>query len=55
MGKKGDVNGEVIVVNSFDDLTAQKDKVAGKIVCLNVPWKSYGYNVQYRVFGAEKA
>ena len=36
----------------FDDLKLKKDQAKGKIVVFNLPWVSYGANVQYRVHGA---
>ena len=42
------VTGEVFVVNSYDDLEANKAKAKGKIVLWNVPFTSYGATVSYR-------
>ena len=49
------IRAEVMVVNSFDELEARKDEVAGKIVLLNAPFTSYGKTVTYRVMGAVAA
>lgn len=49
------IQGEVFVVNSYDDLEANRDKARGKIVLWNVPFTSYGATVQYRGNGAVRA
>ncbi len=49
------IQGEVFVVNSYDDLEANRDKARGKIVLWNVPFISYGTTVQYRGNGAVRA
>jgi len=49
------VEGQVLVVDSFDDLTAKKDQVKGRIVLYDVPFSTYGETVQYRVRGASAA
>lgn len=49
------VTGEVLVVNSFDDLAARRDEAKGKIVLWNVPFRSYGLTVSYRSNGAVRA
>ena len=49
------VTGEVFVVNSYDELEANKAKAKGKIVLWNVPFTSYGATVSYRGTGAIKA
>src|SRR5262249_15288980 len=47
------ITADVVVVNSFDELTALgRDKVAGKIVLYNPEWKGYGQTVTYRGSGA---
>ena len=38
----GNVKAEVIVVRSYAELDAMKDKVKGKIVCYNAAWTTYG-------------
>ncbi len=56
IGTDGDpLVGEVIVVSSFDDLEAKKDKIAGKIVVWNVPFVKYGETVRYRYAGPSAA
>ena len=49
------LTGEVFVVNSYDDLEANKAKAVGKIVLWNVPFTSYGATGAYRRNGAVKA
>jgi carboxypeptidase Q len=41
----GNVTAEALVVTSFDDLEANKDQVAGKIVVFAVPWVDYDTTV----------
>ena len=52
---KGGIRGEVVVVDSFEELDKIKDIVKGKIVLYNVPFTSYGETVQYRYDGANRA
>ncbi len=53
---KDGISGDVVVVASFDELTALgKANVAGKIVLFNPDWKGYGGTVMYRSDGASKA
>jgi carboxypeptidase Q len=49
------ISAEVLVVNSFDDLTARAAEARGKIVLFDVPFTSYGQTVRYRVDGAVAA
>jgi carboxypeptidase Q len=49
------ITGEVLVVSSFDDLTARAAAARGKIVLFDVPFTSYGETVRYRVDGAVAA
>ena len=51
----GGVTGEVLVVNSYDDLAARGAEAKGKIVLWNVPFTSYGATVTYRSNGAVRA
>jgi len=48
----GGITADVIVVNSFSDLTAKAAQARGKIVLFDVPFTSYGETVQYRARGA---
>jgi len=45
----------VLIVNSFEDLTARRGEVAGKIVLFDVPFTNYGATVRYRSIGAIEA
>jgi carboxypeptidase Q len=51
----GGVTADVLVVNSFSDLTAKGAQAAGKIVLFDVPFTNYGETVQYRARGATAA
>ncbi len=52
--RKG-IRGEVIVVDSFEELEQRKDEVEGKIVLFNAAFTNYGETVQYRYKGAQEA
>jgi carboxypeptidase Q len=49
------ITAEVLVVNSYDDLTAKAAQAKGKIVLFDVPFTDYGETVQYRTGGAVAA
>lgn len=49
------VSGELMIVNSFDELTARKDEAPGRIVLFNVVYTNYGETVRYRGGGASAA
>jgi carboxypeptidase Q len=51
----GGIRGEVLVVNSFEELEARADDAQGRIVLFNVPFTTYGQTVQYRSRGAVAA
>lgn len=55
LGAPGDVTAEVIVVKTFAELDLIGNKVAGKIVCFNQAWTTYGESVSYRVAGPSYA
>ena len=48
------VEGDVLVLHSFDELDAQKDRVKGRIVLFNVPFTNYGETVRYRTAGPSR-
>jgi carboxypeptidase Q len=48
----GGITAEVLVVNSFSDLTAKAAQARGRIVLFDVPFTNYGETVQYRARGA---
>lgn len=49
------ITAPVLVVSSFDDLTAHAAQARGKIVLFNVPFTTYGETVRYRMQGAVAA
>jgi carboxypeptidase Q len=49
------ITAEVLVVTSYDDLTARAADARGKIVLFDVPFTSYGATVRYRGGGAVAA
>lgn len=49
------IEGDVIVVKSYDDLTAHAKDVNGRIVLLNVPFTTYGETRPFRTDGASRA
>lgn len=52
--RKG-VTAEVLVVSSFDELTAKQAEARGKIVLFDAPFTDYGHTVLYRRNGAVAA
>ena len=52
---KAGISGEVLVLNSFDELEEVKYKARGKIVLFNVPFTTYGETVKYRYDAPSKA
>lgn len=52
---KNGITAPVMVVGSFDELTARAAEAKGKIVLFDVPFTSYGETVRYRVGGASAA
>jgi carboxypeptidase Q len=51
----GGVEAAVLVVSSFDELSARADEAQGRIVLFDVPFTGYGATVQYRTNGANVA
>ena len=49
------IEGDVVIVKSFEDLEAKGDAVRGRIVLFNVPYTNYGETVRYRGDGASRA
>lgn len=49
------VTGELMIVKSFDELTARKDEARGRIVLFNALYTNYGETVRYRAGGASAA
>ena len=46
------ITAEVMVVSSFEDLTARASEAKGKIVLYDADWRDYGYNGSFRRLGA---
>src|SRR6266542_3525202 len=49
------VDGDVLVVRSYEELDAAGSKVKGRIVLFNVPFTNYGETVQFRSSGPSRA
>lgn len=49
------IEAEVVVVRSFEELRANREKIAGRIVLFNVPFETYGKTVIFRTNGAIEA
>ncbi|HVL67740.1 MAG TPA: M20/M25/M40 family metallo-hydrolase [Vicinamibacterales bacterium] len=49
------IEAELLVVGSFDELTAAGAAVQGKMVLFNVPFTTYGETVRYRSAGPSRA
>jgi carboxypeptidase Q len=49
------VEGELLVVRSFEELAAAGEKVKGRIVLFNVPFTTYGETVRFRATGPSRA
>jgi carboxypeptidase Q len=49
------IEGEPLIVDSFDTLEKQSAQARGRIVVFNVPFTSYGETVRYRTNGASRA
>lgn len=48
----GGITAEVMVVASFEELTARASEAKGKIVLYDAEWRDYGYNGSFRRLGA---
>jgi carboxypeptidase Q len=53
--KKKGIEGEVVIMNTFEQLETNPAEVEGKIVLYDVPFTSYGETVGYRWEGAPRA
>jgi carboxypeptidase Q len=49
------VEGDVLIVRSFEELESAGSRVKGRIVLFNVPFTNYGETVQYRGSGPSRA
>ena len=48
------IEAELIVVHSFEELDAARDRVKGRIVLFNVPFTTYGETVRFRATGPSR-
>ena len=46
------ITADVMIVSSFEDLTARATEAKGKIVLYDADWRDYGYNGSFRRLGA---
>ena len=53
--KSEGVQGEVLIVNSFEELDARSASARGRIVLFNVPFTTYGETVRFRSAGPSRA
>jgi carboxypeptidase Q len=51
----GGIEGEILVVESYDELEQRKAEARGRIVVFDVPFTTYGETVGYRITGASRA
>ena len=49
------IEADLLVVRSFEELDAARDRVKGKIVLFNVPFTTYGETVRFRATGPSRA
>ncbi len=49
------IEADLVVVHSFEELEASRDRVNGRIVLFNVPFTTYGETVRYRTNGPSRA
>lgn len=49
------IEAEVLVLHSFEELEAARDRVKGRIVLFNVPFTTYGDTVRFRAAGPSRA
>jgi carboxypeptidase Q len=49
------IEAEIIVVHSFEELDAARDRIKGRIVLFNVPFTTYGETVPFRSSGPSRA
>src|SRR3954464_4425269 len=48
------IEAELVVVHSFEELEAARDRVKGRIVLFNVPFTTYGETVRFRAGGPSR-
>jgi carboxypeptidase Q len=49
------IEADLLVVHSFEELDAARDRVKGRIVLFNVPFTTYGDTVRFRAAGPSRA
>jgi carboxypeptidase Q len=49
------IEAEIVIVHSFEELDAARDRVKGRIVVFNVPFTTYAETVQFRSGGPSRA
>src|SRR5215213_3019602 len=49
------IEADLLVVHTFEELDAARDRVKGKIVLFNVPFTNYGETVRFRSAGPSRA
>ena len=49
------IEADLVVVRSFEELEAARDRVKGRIVLFNVPFTTYGETVRFRTNGPSRA
>jgi carboxypeptidase Q len=49
------IEADLVVVRSFEELEAARERVKGRIVLFNVPFTTYGETVRFRTNGASRA
>ena len=49
------VQGDVVIVHSFEELDGAATRIKGRMVLFNVPYTTYGETVQFRARGASRA
>jgi carboxypeptidase Q len=49
------VQGDVVIVHSFEELDAASTRIKGRVVLFNVPYTNYGETVRFRSSGASRA
>jgi carboxypeptidase Q len=49
------IEADLLVVHSFEELDAARDRAAGRIVLFNVPFTNYGETVRFRSTGPSRA
>ncbi len=51
----GGIEADLVIVRSFEELEASRDRIKGHIVLFNVPFTTYGETVRFRTNGPSRA